>query len=148
MEFLRQDDKRLRLKSEEVLSLEEAKSVGRYLTSKFNELDGKVLGLAAPQLGILKRVVLIRKHGKPDIIVNPKIEFTLLGRRKSMEGCESTGGKKNQYIVSRPNLALVTWTDLTGRKHCRLYGYKKMRVFEHEVDHLNGILIDRGVKVC
>jgi peptide deformylase len=98
------------------------------------------VGLAAPQIGILKRIVIIDvspEGDSPIILINPIILETS-GEQTGEEGCLSVPGKSG--IVTRPNYAkvkaldenmeeiIVEGTDFLARAIC------------HEVDHLEGIL--------
>ncbi len=123
----------------------------RYIKEKlletFNEYNGKMQGLSAIQIGLEYRVFLVRyKKGKePIIIYNPNIHKTI-GVHFSYEGCESEPGRR--YYVLRPLVIFASYYDNTGKKHKVVIGRKKSRIFAHEYDHLNGILLaDREVKL-
>ncbi len=93
------------------------------------------VGLAAPQVGILRRVVVIDVGDGPIEMVNPKIlEFS--GEQGGMEGCLSFPGKSG-YVV-RPNFVRVEAYDRNGD----LYEYEGEELFAravfHECDHLDG----------
>lgn len=102
--------------------------------------DAQGVGLAAPQVGILKRLVTIDvspEGDSPIILINPIILETS-GEQTGDEGCLSVPGKSG--IVTRPNYAkvkafnenmeevIVEGTELLARALC------------HEIDHLDGIL--------
>lgn len=102
--------------------------------------DASGVGLAAPQIGILKRVVVIDVSpdgDSPFILINPQIIETS-GEQTGEEGCLSVPGKSG--VVTRPNFAkvkalnenmeeiIVEGTELLARALC------------HEIDHLNGEL--------
>lgn len=110
------------------------------------EKGQRLLGCSLPQFGISARMCLCKLPNGPTAMVNPKIVFKF-GFKLSQEGCESLGGKKNQYIVRRPVIGFVTWFTEHGEKKYGFFTYKSMRIIQHEVDHLNGILIDKGIKV-
>jgi peptide deformylase len=117
------------------------------LLNGFAEYDGKVQGLAAIQLWKPYRAILVRfKKGEPPIICyNPEINFKF-GSKSSIEGCESEPGHK--YVVRRPLITKVTFCTKDNEKKTMLLTYKKARIFCHEVDHLDGILLcDKGVAV-
>ena len=97
-------------------------------------------GLAAPQVGVLRRVVLVDVGAEePDIIelVNPELVETD-GEQCGPEGCLSVPGKYG--LVRRPNYAKVRAQDRNGD----WYEYEGeeliARCFCHELDHLDGIL--------
>ena len=98
-----------------------------------NDADG--FGLAAPQVGILKRVVVIDVGEGPVEMVNPEI-LDESGEQGGMEGCLSFPGESG-YVV-RPNWVKVQAYD----RHGDLYEYEGEGLFAravfHECDHLNG----------
>ena len=117
------------------------------LLEAYNKLEGKVQGLSGVQVWHPLKVVLIRwkKGQEPDILIAPVVLDTW-GSKSSMEGCESEPNKR--YWVDRPRLAKVAYHTQDGAYHEKWLTYKKARIFCHEVDHLNGILLqDKGARV-
>ncbi len=96
------------------------------------------VGLAAPQVGILKRMVVIDVDGEhPYILINPEILETS-GEQTGYEGCLSVPGKSG--VVTRPNYAKVRATGLDGKEFI-LEGEELLaRAICHECDHLDGII--------
>lgn len=95
------------------------------------------VGLAAPQVGILKRVVVIDVGEGPIVLVNPKILETS-GEQCGDEGCLSIPGKAGQ--VTRPNYVKVRAMDENMQER-ELEGTELLaRAFCHEIDHLDGHL--------
>lgn len=96
------------------------------------------VGLAAPQVGILKRIVVIDVTGEdPYILINPKILETG-GEQTGSEGCLSVPGKAG--IVTRPNYVKVTALDAEMKPY-ELEGTELLaRAICHELDHLDGHL--------
>ena len=97
------------------------------------------LGIAAIQLGIPQRIILLNVAGFQQVVVNPVIEKRYGGRANSSEGCLSYPGLVKK--VRRYKRVIVTGEN-QDRKPIRL----KMKglaayVVQHEVDHLNGITI-------
>ena len=96
------------------------------------------VGLAAPQVGILKRIVVIDCTGEdPILLINPEI-IEASGEQTGYEGCLSVPGKSG--IVTRPNYVKVRaqnidmeWFEIEGEELLA-------RAFCHEIDHLNGHL--------
>jgi len=95
------------------------------------------VGLAAPQAGVLKRIVVIDVGEGPIIMLNPEIISTE-GEQTGYEGCLSVPGKMG--TVTRPNVVTVRfqdehmeWQEMTGTELLA-------RAFCHEIDHLDGIL--------
>ncbi len=102
--------------------------------------DAEGVGLAAPQVGVLKRIVVIdvsEDANDPIILINPEIlEFD--GSQVGNEGCLSVPGKVG--TVERPNYVKVKAYD-RDMKEFILEGRELLaRALCHEIDHLNGIL--------
>jgi len=102
------------------------------------------VGLAAPQVGILKRVVIIDIGDGPIILINPEI-VEANGEVKDVEGCLSVPGKQGNVI--RPQYVKVKAEDRDGNS-IEIQGEDLLaRALCHEIDHLNGILYtDKTVK--
>lgn len=99
--------------------------------------DESGVGLAAPQVGMLKRIVVIDIGEGPVVLINPEIVETS-GEQTGREGCLSIPGK--MAIVTRPNYAKVKAVDITGQ-NIIVEGEELMaRALCHEIDHLDGIL--------
>lgn len=95
------------------------------------------VGLAAPQVGILKRIVVIDIGEGPVMLINPEIVETS-GEQTGTEGCLSIPGK--MAVVTRPDYAKVKAVDITGQ-NITVEGNELMaRALCHEIDHLDGIL--------
>ena len=98
------------------------------------------VGLAAPQVGILRRVVVVdvtEDHSGLTELVNPEIVESI-GSQTGREGCLSV--PERQGVVTRPQKIKVRFQDRAGQ-----YREKEAEGFEaraicHEVDHLNGVL--------
>lgn len=161
-DILDEKDKKLRLVSEEVvfpLSKEDKKAIElmiEYLTnSQIEELCEKYKlragwGMSAIQLGIPKRYFVIveeQEEGtfKNYILINPKIISTSeeLIYVKEGEGCLSVN-RSVEGIVLRPARVTLEAQDMNGEKIIIRGREDLALVFQHELDHLNGILfIDR-----
>lgn len=95
------------------------------------------VGLAAPQVGILRRVVVVDTGEEMLELVNPELLETS-GEQIGSEGCLSVPGKYG--IVKRPNYAKVRAYDRDGNEF-EVEGEELMaRCFCHELDHLDGIV--------
>lgn len=108
------------------------------------------VGLAAPQVGVLKRVVTIdtaRDHDRRNlrVFINPHIIWTE-GQIVGEEGCLSLPEVYGE--VKRSQVVRVSYFDLVGKEH-EITGEDLLaRAIQHEVDHLNGILfIDHLSKI-
>lgn len=109
------------------------------------------IGLAAPQIGVSKRLVVIDAVPEEDgsetlapklVLVNPEITWFSSDRVPYEEGCLSVPDILE--TVERPRAIRFRYTDLEGRSLERDTAGLLARVVQHEVDHLNGILfIDR-----
>lgn len=96
------------------------------------------VGLAAPQVGILQRVVVVAPEGqKPTAMINPRVVRSE-GEYVGQEGCLSIPGLYGD--VTRPNYIEVEALDRKGN----LIRYKlegmESKIVQHEIDHLDGIL--------
>ena len=96
------------------------------------------VGLAAPQVGILKRIVVIDCTGEdPILLINPEIVETS-GEQTGYEGCLSVPGKSG--IVTRPNVVKVRAQDI-NMEWFEIEGEELLaRAFCHELEHLDGHL--------
>lgn len=104
------------------------------------------VGLAAPQVGICKRVVIIEPTpGDITEMVNPVI-ISSQGSQIGLEGCLSVDSSKNGK-VNRPSRLTVEYFDRNGNKKSMTATDWTARIICHETDHLNGILfIDKVMK--
>lgn len=98
------------------------------------------VGLAAPQVGILKRLVVIdvsEEGNDPIVLINPVILETS-GSQTGEEGCLSVPGKSG--VVTRPNYVKVRALNM-DMKEVEIEGTELLaRALCHEIDHLEGIL--------
>lgn len=93
------------------------------------------VGLAAPQVGILKRLVVIDVGEGPIVLINPVIVETD-GSQTGEEGCLSLPGKSG--VVTRPNYVKVRAYDEDMQQY-EIEGTELLaRAFCHEIDHLDG----------
>lgn len=104
------------------------------------------VGLAAPQVGVLRRVVVIEdEEGKLYELINPRI-VAWSGEQEEMEGCLSIPGKWG--ITHRPQHVTVKALDRNGVEQTYLGSDLLARAFCHEIDHLDGILYtDKAVRM-
>ena len=135
-------DKRLKYKSTNIDAFDEdLKSV---VKNMFDTLaaSGNGIGLAAPQVGINKRIVVIdlKEDGKsnPMTLINPKILSSSPECLINEEGCLSIPGYYAD--VKRPAEIEVEWNDLEGNKKKKKCSGLLSVCIQHEIDHLDGIL--------
>lgn len=102
-----------------------------------------MVGLAAPQIGILKRIILVDvkangkgKVGDLRVYINPQITWTSKRKGEWYEGCFSTS--KVCGIVSRPTSIKIEAYSPNGKRVSEKYSGYVARIFQHEIDHLNG----------
>lgn len=104
------------------------------------------IGLAAPQIGVSQRIIVINHADGPLVIVNPTLSRLSLRKQTAEEGClsipEVFGTVRRHLLLSYEGF------DRNGKK---IKGKAKglfARVLQHEVDHINGVLfIDRVIKI-
>lgn len=103
------------------------------------------VGLAAPQVGILRRIVIVEIDDKKYEMINPEIIETK-GKQDEIEACLSVPDKYG--LVRRPAKVKVRATDRNGNVY-EVEGEGLMaRCFCHELDHLDGILyIDKAKEI-
>ncbi len=94
-------------------------------------------GLAAPQVAILKRVAIVMTDDGYFELINPVIK-SAKGSQTDMEGCLSVKGKYGK--VTRAKEVVVVAQDRYGKEQkYKVKGYTA-RAFQHEIDHLDGII--------
>jgi peptide deformylase len=105
--------------------------------------QGKGVGLAGPQIGLMQRIFVIHVEGDvPRVFINPSIIETSPDRVKYEEGCLSVPGVWADVL--RPSAVRVQAWNEKGRPFTLDAGGILARVIQHEYDHLEGILfIDR-----
>ena len=104
------------------------------------------VGLAAPQIGVSKRVIVVEFGSEEDesipeslyVLVNPEIIQQSKNNVSGIEGCLSVPGYAGE--VERAEVVTVRAKDQFGKKvKIRAHGWLA-RIFQHEIDHINGIL--------
>jgi peptide deformylase len=136
---------------------EKAKPVDAFDSPELRELIGDMkdtmaaldgAGLAAPQIGVSRRVVIFGVHANPrypdaedvpfTVLVNPKLTMLTRDVEEGWEGCLSVPGMRG--IVPRYLKLRYTGFDEQGQPIDRIAEGFHARVVQHEVDHLDGIL--------
>ena len=101
-------------------------------------LDSGGVGLAAPQVGILRRVCVVQNENDGIIeLINPEIVYTQ-GEQTGLEGCLSVPGKFG--VVTRPEVVRVRAQDRDGNYFEVEDSDLTARCFCHEIEHLDGHL--------
>ena len=125
------------------------KHVKDELMKAAEELHYQLLGLSACQIGLGWNAAILNfnrryRHRDMKVYFNLKEHFAF-GKKVSEEGCLCD--PKLRIKVYRHRIGLVSFYDENMRKHYRLLTFKKLRVFEHELDHQHKILIyDKEIK--
>jgi peptide deformylase len=102
------------------------------------EEEGGV-GLAAPQIGITKRIILVRYEDKIETYINPEIEIIENKRIEGDEGCLSIYSIQGFQVKRYPRIKIRT-TNIKGNTEEFIAEDLLARVIQHEVDHLDGIM--------
>ena len=113
--------------------------IGELITDMLDTMyDAMGVGLAAPQVGILKRIVVIDVGEGPIVLINPEILETseTSGEQIGDEGCLSVPGMAGQ--VTRPNYVKVKALDVNMNEQIYEGEGLLARAFCHEIDHLDG----------
>lgn len=105
----------------------------------WEERHPKSQGLSAVQLGVAKRIAVIRMNGKLMTIVNPKL-LCKFGSQMSNEGCHSLN--EDRYVLRRNTSGLLKYYDVNGLAKYIWLNKKYIRLIQHELDHMDGILIN------
>ena len=110
--------------------------IGELITDMLDTMyDAMGVGLAAPQVGILKRIVVIDVGEGPIVLINPEILETS-GEQTGDEGCLSVPGMAGQG--TRPNYVKVKALDVNMEEQILEGEGLLARAFCHEIDHLDG----------
>ena len=110
--------------------------IGELITDMLDTMyDAMGVGLAAPQVGILKRIVVIDVGEGPIVLISPEILETS-GEQTGDEGCLSVPGMAGQ--VTRPNYVKVKALDVNMNEQIYEGEGLLARAFCHEIDHLDG----------
>ena len=131
------DEEILTKKSEQV-TFEEAQEIITDLLDTARAHIDECAGLAAPQIGINKRVVVIRNGDNFYPMINPVVVKKSGKKFLNHEGCLSLEGIR---AVERYSSVLVGYIDKSGKRCTKTFNGTAAIIVQHETDHLNGILI-------
>ncbi|MCL4169929.1 UNVERIFIED_CONTAM: hypothetical protein GTU68_041230 [Idotea baltica] len=104
--------------------------------------DAPGIGLAAPQIGIMDRVIVLDwKEGERDpiVMINPEVLSRSPNMQRNEEGCLSI--EDHPVWVERPNRIEVMWADEAGAQKRGAFEGIAAACIQHEIDHLDGVLI-------
>lgn len=101
------------------------------------------VGIAAPQVGILRNIIWVQRFDKPDfpfeVYLNPKILQYTEKKQDCPEGCLSIPNRK-EVTKTRAYAILIEYDRPDGSHHIEMVEDFTAVIFQHEIDHLNGIL--------
>ena len=95
-------------------------------------------GLAAPQIGVSKRIIASSLYGTVQVLVNPEI-ISKSGHYLSEEGCLSLPSHARR-VLNRSKKIQVRYYDIKGIEKEIILKERFAATLEHEIDHLNGVL--------
>ena len=125
-------------------TLAEIKRLKRIL-ARYRALTGFGKGIAAPQIGVLRRFLVVYKEDTPAVLINPEITQNSKTLTIAEELCMSMG-ILSAFVV-RPKFVTVSYLDENKEKQEWQADILYSRVLQHEIDHLNGILYtDKAIK--
>lgn len=100
------------------------------------------VGIAAPQVGLRRQIILVQRFDKAnepyEIYINPIIKSCSEEKKAGKEGCLSIPDYSAE--VFRPTNIVIEYLDIEGKKHIEEVSGFTSVIFQHEIDHLNGIL--------
>ena len=135
-------DPALRLRANEVDELDDSVSaLVERMTTLMQEARG--VGLAAPQVGVLRRVLVYQTSDDDPVValINPRLAGSSEERETLDEGCLSLGAASVVVPVERPAAVTVEATTPGGEEVTVEAEGLEARVIQHELDHLDGVLI-------
>jgi len=147
LEILKEGNPILRTICEDVDLTTEKEEISKLVMNMLDtvkSVDGA--GIAAPQIGITKKVIVIRdiKNNKFFEMINPEILWTSFDKQFEYEGCLSILDENNEPIhkrIVRYDRIKVKWQDLDDNIHEeRINDRLLSRIIQHETDHLKGKL--------
>jgi peptide deformylase len=154
MEILKIGDERLHLPCTEVTDIETVKPLVEEMITIINTEETRGLGLAAPQVGQNIRLFVMRQNIDSKAIpmmdklvvavINPIIKKSYGGDAIYREGCLSVPDKL--AVVRRQKHVKVKYTDINGKTVTVTLSNTDAIVFQHELDHLNGLLMTDRVE--
>ena len=136
----------LRTNSEYVSVKKDKELLGRLIERMKTTMTDSMslgVGIAAPQVGILKRVIIVQRFDKKNFpiegYINPVIVQYSKKTQPCKEGCLSIPGRSDMLNM-RAYAILLEYDTLDGKHHTEMVEDFTAVVFQHEIDHLNGIL--------
>lgn len=141
-----QDSLLLRQNCNSVVFHSEDKALERFilrLYSTVTDSSSLGVGIAAPQVGILKRIIWVQRFDKMgfpfEVYINPTILKYTDKKQACPEGCLSIPNRQ-ATTTNRAYAILLKYQSLDGLEHIEMIESFTAVIFQHEIDHLNGIL--------
>ena len=131
-------DPALRMKAREVEAFDDdLERLAERMTALMHDANG--VGLAATQVGVLQRMFVFVDGGEDRVLVNPVVTRSSRSTETDDEGCLSL---QNVHVpVERPTEVTIEGTDVQGEHVSYELEAPSSRVVQHELDHLDGVLI-------
>lgn len=143
LELLKDNDKKLKRKSKKISKIDDSiHTLAKNLVETMVSNNG--IGLAAPQCGIHKRIIVVLVNNEPRVMINPEVIFTSQENCSMEEGCLSFPGKF--LTITRPEKITVKYRNLSGHPMLETHDGLTARILFHEIDHLDGIVFEDRVK--
>ena len=150
-ELVKAPNELLRRKSKPVKEIDSVRELAKEMVDFMHTHSADTvapIGLSAPQLGKLVRVIAFRRNAAPNgdiqVLINPTLVYAK-GSHVVNESCLSLPGKV--FALRRPKLVKIRGLTLDGVERSFRGRDILAQVFEHELGHLDGILIDQVGKV-
>jgi peptide deformylase len=128
----------LNVKCTTITDVAEVSDILKEMSAYVSDENNNAVGLALPQVGITKRGFVVRMEGKVQICINPTM-ISKTGRSTRPESCLSIPGYSG--LVDRFKVIKVMFKDLNNKTIVKNLAGFDSRAFQHELDHLNGIVI-------
>lgn len=139
-EIKKYPDPILKKKAEEVEEITpEIEKLAEDLIKTMSKSKPEGAGLAAPQVGVLKRLITVQTEQGPIVLINPKILKKSRKTEVIEEGCLSLPGV--WLKIKRAREVEAEWLDINAKKIKIKWEGLFARILQHEIDHLDGILI-------
>lgn len=141
-----QDSVVLRKKSDSIRFSIDMKSL-QYFSSRLlatvKDSNSLGVGIAAPQVGILKKIIWVQRFDKKnlpfELYINPRIKQFSNKKQACKEGCLSIPGRSDT-TQTRAYAILLEYNKIDGSRHYEMVEGFTAVIFQHEIDHLDGIL--------
>jgi peptide deformylase len=141
MELLPEDHPLLRRKSKRIVKIDDiVRNIAASMIDVMIKSQG--IGLAAPQVGISRQIIVVLVNEEPRVMINPEILEISKEYCTMNEGCLSFPGK---YLdIERPDKVKIKYRCLSGKPMVEWYEGLEARCILHEIDHLQGVVfLDR-----